>query len=140
MPNLRGLLDGSRDHFVGVSTAHFATAVISLLIIVLAAMRRQYFTVALTAALLVSFHLNLHDLSLLALPIALILDGALAKITTLTRHDHIAELLAALFLFTPVYFLPGRLYLLALAMAALLLASPGLLPEDTPAQQLSAEK
>ncbi len=138
MPNLRGLVDGMLDKFLGVSAAHFATAVISLLVIIWAAMRRQNFPVALTAALLVSFHLNLHDLSLLALPIALVLDGALAKTATLTRRDHTAVLLAALFLFTPVYFLPGRLYLLALPMAALLLASPGVLTEDMPAQQLSA--
>src|SRR5580698_11395260 len=112
------------DHFLGVSAAHFATALISLLVIIWAAMRRQSFPVALTAALLDSFHLNLHDLSLLALPIALILDGALANTATLTYSDHIAVLLAALFLFTPAYFLPGRLYLLALPMAVLLLASP----------------
>jgi hypothetical protein len=140
MPNLRGLADGTMDLFLGVSAAHFATAAISLLVVIWAAMRRQSFALALIAALLVSFHLNLHDLSLLALPIALVLDGALTKSATLARRDLIAVSLAALFLFTPVYFLPKHLYLLAVPMAAFLLASPGLLPEHKLAQELSAAK
>ena len=140
MPNLRGLADGSMGQFLTVSAAHFSTAAISLLVIIWAAMRRQSFPLALIAALLVSYHLNLHDLSLLALPIALILDGALAKTAALTRRDLIAVFLAVLFLFTPVYFWVWHLYLLALPMAALLLASPGLLPEETPARQLPAAR
>jgi hypothetical protein len=130
MPNLRGLVDGLMDPILGVPAAHFVTVVISLLVLGWAAMRRQSFPVALIAALLASYHLNLHDLSLLALPIALILDGAFAKKATLTRRDLIAVSLAALFLFTPVYLWlmpPGLLYILAVPMTALLLASPGAL-------------
>jgi hypothetical protein len=66
-------------------------------------MRGQNFPLALIAALLASYHLNLHDLSMLGLPIALILDSALANEAILTRRDLFAVSLAALLLFTPLY-------------------------------------
>ena len=135
MPNLRGLVDGLTDNILGVRAAHLVTAVISLLVIVWAAMRRRSFPLALTAALVVSYHLNPHDLSLLALPIALVLDGAFAQKASLTRRDLTAVSLAALFLFTPVYvwlWPPELVYLLAVPLAALLFVSPGVLPEDMP--------
>jgi hypothetical protein len=135
MPNLRGLVDGLTDNILGVRAAHLVTAVISLLVIVWAAMRRRSFPLALTAALVISYHLNPHDLSLLALPIALVLDGAFGQKASLTRRDLTAVSLAGLFLFTPVYvwlWPPQLVYLLAVPLAALLFVSPGVLPEDMP--------
>jgi hypothetical protein len=103
MPNLRGVLDGPVGHVLGVPGAHFVTAVLSILVLGWAVMRGQNFPLALIAALLASYHLNLHDLSMLGLPIALILDSALANEAILTRRDLFAVSLAALLLFTPLY-------------------------------------
>jgi hypothetical protein len=125
MPNLRGILDGLAGHVIGVPATHFATAVLSLLVLGWAAMRGQNFPLALIAALLTSYHLNLHDLSLLAIPIVLTLDAALANQSTLTRRDLIAVSFAALLLFTPLYMWLislGLLNLLVVPIAGLLFA------------------
>ncbi len=147
MPNLRGILDGLAygltGRVLGVPASHVLTVVLSLLVLGWAAMRRESFPVALIAALLVSYHLNLHDLSLLVLPIAFLLDGALANQARLARRDLIAISLAALLIFTPVYMWLislGSLNLLAVPIAGLLLAFPVAPSAEVPAELLSVAK
>jgi hypothetical protein len=106
-------------------------------------MRGQNFPSALIAALLVSYHLNLHDLSLLALPIVLTLDGALANQSTLTRRDLIAVSFAALLLFTPLYMWLislGLLNLLVVPIAGFLLAFHVTLSTEMPVALPSSAK
>ncbi len=93
MPNLRGLVWAVVPEHVA---ALVATAVASLLVLVWAAKREASFPLAVVAALLVSYHLNTHDLTLLIVPAGLALDRAARS----ERWDA-AAVLAALFFITP---------------------------------------
>jgi Glycosyltransferase family 87 len=109
MPNLRGLVAGSL-HFEGVPAALLIIALsIALLTLVAHWWRvqpgRQFslsFSLCLTVTSIASYHLLVHDLSLLILPILLVAEQLVSgEIAGSARHLLIASL-AALFL-TPLY-------------------------------------
>jgi Glycosyltransferase family 87 len=109
MPNLRGLVAGSL-HFEGLPAALLIIAT-SIALVVLAAYwwrvqpGRQFvlgFSLCLTVTSIISYHLLVHDLSLLILPVLLIAEQLVSgEIAGAARHLLIASL-AALF-FTPLY-------------------------------------
>jgi hypothetical protein len=114
MPNLRGLIAGSL-HLTGLSAALLIVA-LSVALVTLAsylwraeAQREQSgdhfvlgFSLCLTVTTIVSYHLLVHDLSLLILPILLVAERLFAgEIAGRARHLLIASLVA-LFL-TPLY-------------------------------------
>ncbi len=109
MPNLRGLVAGSL-HFEGLPAALLIVAT-SIALLALAAYwwrvqpGRQFslgFSLCLTVTTMVSYHLLVHDLSLLILPILLLAEHLVAgEIIGSARYLLIAAL-AALFL-TPLY-------------------------------------
>ena len=73
------------------------------------------FALSLTVALLVSYHLQVHDLSLLSLPIIIVLNDAISEDTSPQRLRVALMGASCAFLVSPVYLLLlrwGRLYLL----------------------------
>lgn len=108
MPNLRGLVAGLL-HFEGLPTVLIIATSIALLALAAHCWRvqpgRQFslgFSLCLTVTSMASYHLLVHDLSLLILPILLVGEQlASGEIVGSARHLLIASL-AALFL-TPLY-------------------------------------
>ena len=132
MPNLRGMLFSLGGAHLPSIWLQGETAALSLLVLWLAARKRKEITspgsaLALTivCALLVSYHLQIHDLTLLILPVVLWLDRASQESAT-GKQIKIAAL-PALFLVPPVYLVlttHGLLWLLCLPMLAILLLWP----------------
>jgi len=132
MPNLRGMLfslGGARLPNIWLQAGIVG---VSLLVLWWTARRGKHitspgsaFALAIVCALLVSYHLQLHDLALLILPIAVWLDRACQK--SIAGEWVIAAALPGLFFVQPIYlFLTtyGLLPLLSLPMLALLFLWP----------------
>jgi hypothetical protein len=117
MANLRGLAHA----FSGgsVSMTNVITVVSSCVVLVWAAKRRPSFPGALLAALLVSFHQMISDTSLLVLPAALALAGAVD--TNRTPRAQLTAALASIALMGPtlLLFAGTRFYLLGLPVLGL---------------------
>ena len=136
MPNLRGVLFMALSGFLPESLVTPATLVASAALLLwwgrrsarLSAQARALdlvFSLDICVAVLVSFHAQLHDLTLLALPIVLVLNRALEdKAPGWLRWG--VGLLAALFFFTPAY-VPllqrGWQFLLVIPISLLALAA-----------------
>jgi len=132
MPNLRGMLFSlGEGHLPNVWLLGEIVG-LSLLVLLWTARRRKeitspgnVFALAIVCALLVSYHLQIHDLTLLILPITLWLDRVSQKPMEVERIR--AAALPGLFLVPPIYlFLTthGLLWLLSLPMLALLILWP----------------
>jgi hypothetical protein len=128
MPNLRGMLFSlSGAHLPNVWLQSEIVGV-SLLVLWWTARRRKEmtspgsaFVLALLCAMFVSYHLQVHDLTLLILPVALLLNRA-SQESAMRKQIKIAAL-PGLFLVPPVYLVlttHGLLWLLCLPMLALL--------------------
>ena len=80
MPNLRGLISASVGMFVPAARTQILTGMASLAILLWIAKRGterdlgEQFSLAVTAAAALSYHLMIHDLSILLIPLTLILD------------------------------------------------------------------
>jgi hypothetical protein len=132
MPNLRGMLFSLGGADLPNVWLQGEIAGVSLLVLWWTARRGKHitspgsaFALAIVCALLVSYHLQVHDLTLLILPIALWLDRASQKSMVVERIRTAA--LPGLFLVQPIYlFLTthGLLWLLSLPMLALLFLWP----------------
>jgi hypothetical protein len=132
MPNLRGMLFSLGGAHLPNVWLQAEIAGVSLLVLWWTARKRKEFTspgsafaLAIVCALLVSYHLQVHDLTLLILPIALWLDCASQK--SMAGEWVITAALPGLFLVQPFYlFLTthGLLWLLSLPMLALLFLWP----------------
>lgn len=132
MPNLRGLLFSLGGAHVPNAWLQGEIVCLSLLVLLWTARRRKEitspgnaFALAIVCALLVSYHLQIHDLTLLILPITLWLDRVSQKSMVVERIR--AAALPVLFLVPPIYlFLTtyGLLWLLCLPMLALLYLWP----------------
>jgi hypothetical protein len=132
MPNLRGMLFSLGGTDLPGVWLRGEIAVFSLLVLWWTARRRKgitlpeiAFVLAIMCALLVSYHLEIHDLTLLILPIALWLDRASQK--SMAGEWVKVAALPGLFLVQPVYlFLTthGLLWVLCLPMLTLLFLWP----------------
>jgi len=132
MPNLRGMLFSLEGAHLPNIWLQSEIAALSLLVLWWTARRGKEvtfpgsaFALTVVCALLVSYHVQVHDLTLLILPIALWLDRATLK--SRAGEGVMTTALPALFLAQPVYlFLTthGLLWLLSLPMLALLLLWP----------------
>lgn len=85
MPNLRGLISAAARRFVPSVWTQVFTGIASLGVLLWTARRglrgesTQQFTLAMTAAALLSYHLLLHDLSILLIPLSVTLDDCIAN-------------------------------------------------------------
>ena len=132
MPNLRGLLFSLGGAHLPNVWLQSEIVGLSLLVLLWTARRRKEitspgnaFALAIMCALLVSYHLQIHDLTLLILPITLWLDRVSQK--SMEVEQIRAAALPVLFLVPPIYlFLTthGLLWLLSLPMLALLFLWP----------------
>ncbi len=131
MPNLHGLVDAISAHATGPRISFAITAVLSLLIIVVAGMasdeektpsegRNLCFSLGIVVAVLVSYHCFFYDWTILLLSALLSFDylAALPKIATLPQRLMLMSA-SALFL-SPLYLVPlvrfGHLYGLSLLL------------------------
>jgi glycosyl transferase family 87 len=132
MPNLRGMLFSLGGAHLPNVWLQAGIAGVSLFVLWWTARRGKHITspgsafgLAIVCALLVSYHLQLHDLALLILPIAVWLDRACQK--SIAGERVIAAALPGLFFVQPIYlFLTthGLLPLLSLPILALLFLWP----------------
>jgi Glycosyltransferase family 87 len=128
MPNLRGMLFSLGGAHLPNVWLQSVIVSVSLFVLWWAASKREEitspestFALAIVCALLVSYHLQIHDLTLLTIPIALWLDCASRKATA--GEGIRTASLPGLFLVQPIYLLlttHGLLWLLCLPMLALL--------------------
>ena len=110
MPNIRGLVYTWGSAHLSHTFVQGTTAVCSTLVLLWAATRRRAFPLAVTAALLVSYHGLIHDATLLIVPLGLALNSALESSTRRAAWNMslVAVILAAptiLFLWGEGYYL-----------------------------------
>jgi len=128
MPNLYGLLN---TVFSGAPSSLYLTVLLSLLVLLWAALQRPSLPLALLAGILVSYHLYLYDFTLLLLPMLLILNTGI----DLPLKGRLKAAFITCGLLAPAAFFLTDFnhdYLFALPLTALFLLSSGVLPE-TPA-------
>ena len=86
MPNLRGLVSVSFGRFVTLAWTQVLIGLASLAALVWIAIRgigrdsNQQFLLAVSAGVVLSYHLIVHDLSILLIPLLVTLDGCLASV------------------------------------------------------------
>ena len=124
MPNLRGLIFGLAYGLLPTSFVSIVTAISSATLLLWAATSQHLRTsvyapiVAITLAVLVSYHLNFHDLSLMLVPILWALDQFIFSEAG-GRRSHVWVVRSAALAFcAPVAesFFPQHLYLIAVPM------------------------
>jgi Glycosyltransferase family 87 len=118
MPNLRGLAFAIAGTHSRITNA--VTMILSAAVLIWAITRRPSFPLALTAALLVSYHETISDASLLVLPVALAAVSTVKNKNMTGRSLFIATLCALIIVAPGPLMLAGvRFYLLALPTLAL---------------------
>ena len=131
MPNLRGLIFGLANTRLSAFWLQAATIILSgatLLAVALLARRKQWgadlFLVAITASAMVSYHLLIHDLSVMLIPIALTLNRFIDAESTGDRVGRVIARMSALMFVAPICisYIPGHFYLVSIPLAGFLLA------------------
>ncbi len=126
MANLRGLIAGIAPPWLSTSAIRNLTIFGSAALLVLTALaaRRQntarQFLVAVTAGVVVSYYLFIHDLSVLLLPIALVLNCSFAAEANQGILRCATACTAGLLLVAPmcIYLMPDHFYLIGLPVFA----------------------
>jgi Glycosyltransferase family 87 len=129
MANLRGLffgLLGARVPAFWIQVLTILASVSVLLWVALAVRGKQKisdaFVIAITASLIVSYYLFIHDLSVLLIPIVITLDRFILADPErpATTHDCAAAWMSAALLVAPmcIFLMPAHFYLLALLLCA----------------------
>jgi hypothetical protein len=152
MANLRGLifgLLGSRLPSVWIQSLTIVASISVLLWAALAVPPRQKaadaFVLAITASLIVSYYLFIHDLSVLLIPIAITLDRCIfpdpnstdsnvSADTTPTALDRAAAWMSAALLVAPmcIFLIPDQFYLVALPLCAFMVILIRRFPPEQP--------
>lgn len=126
MPNLRGLIVDLLHRFVPSVWINVIVIVFSLGVLYVAtrAKMKDRFVVATLASALVSYHLVIHDLSILLLPIVLVLDRFLSLEGTRDPARWLPRLAALVFVVPVLHFTPllPHFGLASLAVLALFVA------------------
>jgi Fe2+ transport system protein B len=131
MPNLRGLtssLAGSRSPAFWIQAATFILSGLVLLWVTTQAAGKQQgasaLLLAITAGAVVSYHLYIHDMSVLLIPVAVTLNEFIGAEATGDRHSRLIARAAALMFAAPacMSFLPFHFYLVSLPLLAFLFA------------------
>jgi hypothetical protein len=123
MPNLRGLVAGLAGSHLSLFGVHAITIVLSFLVLLLTAAfasakqsSSNLLLIAITVSALVSYHLLIHDLSILLLPVAIVLNRNLAAEATADKKARRLARAAALMFVAPICFsyVPNHFYVVAL--------------------------
>jgi hypothetical protein len=124
---LRGLLFGLLDRTIPLFWTQALTIVVSLAVLVWVAMvpvRRvtESFLLAITTSVLVSYHLLIHDMSVLLIPIALTLSRFIEAEATGDRDGRILARAAALMFVAPLCesFIPDYFCVVAIPLCLFL--------------------
>jgi len=129
MPNLHGLIFGIAEGHLPVNWITWATAGLSLLILLLVASLRpdcqknsDAFLIAVLTSALVSYYLLIHDLSILLIPIAITLSRFIDSEATGDRVGRFSTRTAALMFVAPICisYSPNHFYLVAGPLAVFL--------------------
>lgn len=130
MANLRGLVFGMTGTHASVSWIRTVTFVLSAGVLLWVAWRApakrgmDALLVAITASSLVSYHLLIHDMSVLLIPIAIILNRFIEAEATGDAYGRLAARTAALMFVAPlcISFAPDHFYLVSLPLCTFLYA------------------
>ena len=131
MPNLRGLIFGLGHNQLSPSWLQAITIAssvfVSLLVAMLAPTRRptlDSFLIAVTTSTVVSYHLLIHDLSILLLPLAVTLNRFISANASGRRDGRLILLASVLMFVAPagISFMPHHFYLASLPLLAFLYA------------------
>src|SRR6266705_337050 len=131
MPNLRGLMFGLGHDQLSPSWLQAITIVSSALVLLLVAIRtpRRWpsldaLLVAITTSTVVSYHLLIHDLSILLLPLAVTLNRFINANASRRRDGRLILLTSVLMFVAPagISFMPHHFYLASLPLLAFLYA------------------
>jgi hypothetical protein len=129
MANLRGLIYGLTSEWLSSRWMQGTTAVASALLFVLTARwgrnsqpRSIPMLIAITATALVSYHLLIHDLSVLLIPVIVLLDDFLPAEASCDGSDRPVFRAAALMFVAPICesYIPQHFYLVCLPLLGLL--------------------
>ncbi len=129
MPNLRGLIFGLADEHLSLFWIQGATIILSAAVLLWAATLSpaklrmpDLFLISTTTAVLLSYHLLIHDLSVLLVPVAVTLNRFLAAEGTTDRRGRLIARTAALTFVSPAFmsFAPPHFYLVSLPLMAFL--------------------
>jgi hypothetical protein len=129
MANLRGLIFGLMGARLPASWIQALTIVVSIIVLLWVAVftpRRPKATdalvIAITASMVVSYYLFIHDLSVLLIPIVITLDQFIFinAATTGGALDRVAAWTSAVLLVAPmcIFLIPGHFYLVSLPLCA----------------------
>jgi len=136
MANLRGLIFGLMGARLPASWVQALTIVVSIIVLLWVAVftpRRPKATdalvIAITASVVVSYYLFIHDLSVLLIPIVTTLDQFIFinAATTGGALDRVAAWTSAVLLVAPmgIFLIPGHFYLVSLPLCAFLVILMG---------------
>jgi hypothetical protein len=131
MPNLRGLIFGLGNNYVPNSWAQGAVGVLSVALIAWVASQNRFregshaLLVAIPAAALVSYHILIHDLALLLIPLLFALNRFVVSEPDGPRDERLVERSAVFAFCAPLAesFIPGHFYLVSLPILAFLVIS-----------------
>ena len=129
MANLRGLIAGLTAGKLSSTTILILTISLSAAVLLALAIRLRKqapadaMLHAITASVLVSYYLFIHDLSVLLIPIALVLDRYIGLSAASGASDGFTAILAASIFVAPIclFLIPAHFYVAALPICALLL-------------------
>jgi Glycosyltransferase family 87 len=131
MPNLRGLISGLAATSLSAFWIQAATFALSGLVLLWVATRAAgkqrgagALPLAITASTVVSYHLYIHDMSVLLVPVAMTLDEFIGAEATGDREGRLTARASALMFAAPacMSFIPFHFYLVSLPLLAFLLA------------------
>ena len=129
MANLRGLIAGLTAGKLSSTTILILTISLSAAVLLALAIRlckqapADAMLLAITASVVVSYYLFIHDLSVLLIPIALVLDRYIGLSAASGASDGFTAILAASIFVAPIclFLIPAHFYVAALPICALLL-------------------
>jgi hypothetical protein len=117
MPNLRGFIDTVAGTHLSPSAMQWAVGISMLLVILLASRLPPSLPVAILAAVLVSYHGLIHDSSLLALPLGIVLVQAVSRSDLFLGSADVLVFVSPAVL---LVLLDGRFFPMAIVLLALL--------------------
>ena len=129
MPNLHGLISGTLR---GVYSGHFVTAIsiaLSTVVLIVSAWKLKSantvdgFLIAIVASVLASYYVLIHDLSVLLIPVAILLDRFITAETAGDSQGRLVVRAATLTFVAPllISYLPEQFYLACIPVCALFL-------------------
>jgi len=131
MPNLRGLIFGLANTRLSAFWIQAVTVILSgatlVGVAILARTKKRgvdAFLVVITVSTMVSYHLLIHDLSVMLIPVTLTLNRFIAAESTEDSAGRLIARMSALMFIAPICisYIPGHFYVMSLPLAGFLLA------------------